>query len=196
MQDLKQHKSGYYCHIALGANLPSPIGAALETLSKALELFAGKSLTIQRISKWYKTPAYPAGSDPDFVNAVVLVETDLLPYKILVALHQIEATLGRTRENRWEPRICDLDLIDCDGLVLPDEKTFIEWQDMKLPDQTTRTPAQLILPHPRLQDRTFVLVPMQDVSPEWVHPITGFGISKMIKALPKSDLDGIKEISG
>ena len=196
MQDLKRPKNGYYCHIALGANLPSPIGTALETLTKALGLFAGESLAIQRISKWYATPAYPVGSGPDFVNAVALVETNLLPYKILDALHRIEGTLGRTRENRWEPRICDLDLIDCGNLILPDKKTFIEWRDLKLSDQTTRTPTQLILPHPRLQDRAFVLVPMQDVSPEWVHPITGFGISEMIKALPKADLVGISEISG
>lgn len=196
MQDLKQPNCRYYCHIGLGANLPSPIGTALETLTKALELFSGESLEIRRISKWYATPAFPAGSGPDFVNAVVLVETDLLPVKILTALHQIEATLGRTRENRWEPRICDLDLIDCDGLVLPDEMTFIDWQNMKFSDQTARTPTQLILPHPRLQDRAFVLVPMQDVSPEWVHPITGIGISKMIKMLPKADFAGITEISG
>lgn len=196
MQDLKQLKSGYYCHIALGANLSSPIGTAFETLKKSLELFAGESLMIRCTSNWYTTPAHPAGSGPDFVNAVVLVETDLLPNKILAALHRIEETLGRTRENRWEPRICDLDLIDCDGQVLPDKKTFTEWQDLKFSDQTTRTPTQLILPHPRLQDRSFVLVPMLDVSPEWVHPITGMGIREMINALPKADLDGIREISG
>jgi 2-amino-4-hydroxy-6-hydroxymethyldihydropteridine diphosphokinase len=119
----------------------------------------------------------------------------LAPSDVLAALHRIEAKMGRTRENRWEPRLCDLDLIAYDDIIWPDLETFEEWKSLDLSSQRTKTPEQLVLPHPRLQDRSFVLVPLNEIAPDWVHPVTGITVSKMLAALPAEDLLQISEIS-
>ncbi len=196
MQELKHEKSQHYCLIAMGANLPSATGTALHTLEKSLELFLLESLQIRRISKWFSTPAFPAGTGPDFVNGAVLVATDLTPSKVLAALHRIEEKMGRTRENRWEPRLCDLDLIAYDDAILPDLETFQHWKTLNLSSQKTQTPDQLVLPPPRIQDRSFVLVPLNDIAPDWVHPVTGITVSEMLTAIPAEDLAEITVISG
>ncbi len=195
MQDPKDRKCKHYCLITLGANLPSATGTALQTLEKSLELFALESLQVNRISKWFSTPAFPAGSGPDFVNGAVMVQTSLAPSDVLSALHRIEAAMGRTRENRWEPRLCDLDLIAYDDLILPDLATFKQWKALDLASQKTKTPDQLVLPHPRIQDRSFVLVPLHDIAPDWVHPVTGITVSEMLAAIPTADLAEISVIS-
>ena len=194
MQDPKTNKNQHYCLITLGANLPSATGTALETLEKALELFLLESLQIRRISKWFATPAFPAGSGPDFVNGAVTVQTSLTPDEVLAALHRIEAAMGRTRENRWEPRLCDLDLIAYDDIILPDLETFKRWKALDLSSQKTMTPDQLVLPHPRIQDRSFVLVPLNDIAPDWVHPVTGITVSEMLGTIPAADLAEITVI--
>jgi len=195
MQDPKDHKSKHYCLITLGANLPSATGTALQTLEKSLELFLSETLQIERISKWFSTPAFPAGSGPDFVNGAVMVETALAPAAVLAALHRVEAAMGRTREHRWEPRLCDLDLIAYDDTILPDLATFKRWKSLDLPSQKTMMPDQLVLPHPRIQDRSFVLVPLNDIAPDWVHPVTGITVSDMLAAIPAADLAEITVIS-
>ncbi len=195
MQDPKDPKCKHYCLITLGANLPSATGTALQTLEKSLELFPLESLQILRISKWFSTPAFPAGSGPDFVNGAVMIETSLTPSDVLTALHRIEAAMGRTRENRWEPRLCDLDLIAYDNTILPDLATFKQWKALDLASQKTMTPDQLVLPHPRIQDRSFVLVPLHDIAPDWVHPVTGNTVSEMLAAIPQVDLAEITVIS-
>lgn len=195
MQEVKHDKGHHYCLIAMGANLPSATGTALETLKKSLELFPLESLQIFRISKCFSTPAFPIDSGPDFVNAAVMVKTQLSPAEVLEALHRIEAAMGRTRDNRWEPRLCDLDLLAYDDDISPDLETYQQWRTLDLSSQQTQTPDQLILPHPRLQDRSFVLVPLNDIAPDWRHPVTGITVSEMLAALPSADLAEIKEIT-
>ncbi len=103
--------------------------------------------------------------------------------------------MGRTRDNRWEPRLCDLDLLAYDDVISPDLETYQQWRTLDLSSQQTQTPDQLILPHPRLQDRSFVLVPLNDIAPDWRHPVTGITVSEMLAALPAADLAEIKEIT-
>lgn len=194
MQDPKRDKIEHYTLITLGANLPSATGTALQTLEKSLELFPSESLQVLRISKWFSTPAFPAGSGPDFVNGAVMVQTSLSPTDVLAALHRIEAAMGRTRENRWEPRLCDLDLIAYDDIIMPDLDTFKRWKALDLASQKTLMPDQLILPHPRIQDRSFVLVPLNDIAPDWVHPVTGITVSEMLAVIPAADLAEISVI--
>ncbi len=195
MQDQKRHKMTNKCLIALGANLISGNILPRETLEKSLELYSTESLQIEDQSGWYSTPAFPVGSGPDFVNAAVSVKTELSPQKVLDALHRIENKLGRTRENRWEPRICDLDLIAYDDIVAPNISTFRKWQRLLPNDQIKSTPSELILPHPRMQDRAFVLVPLNDIAPDWHHPVVGLTVNEMLNALPQSDRAEIKPIS-
>lgn len=88
------------------------------------------------------------------------------------------------RVHRWGARTLDLDLIAVGGKVLPDAQTHKYWRDMPLDQQKTKTPNTLILPHPRLAERAFVLVPMLEVAPDWCHPVTGASVRQMSDALP------------
>ena len=185
MQDLKDQNNKHYCLIALGGNLSSATHTALDTLKESLGLFDAESLMIHRISEWYSTKAFPKGSGPDYVNGAVLVETSLSPQEVLAALHRIEKTHGRKRLRRWGARTCDLDLIAYDDLVLPDIETYQHWSGLSPQEQISQTPDQLILPHPRVQDRAFVLVPLDDIAPDWVHPVTGMSIREMRIKLPR-----------
>jgi len=145
------------------------------------------SLSPSKQSALYATPAFPAGAGADFVNAAIVISTDLPPSEILAALHEIEANADRVRRTRWGQRTLDIDLIGCAAEVLPDPATFAQWRDLPLTDQMATAPDRLILPHPRLQDRAFVLVPLVEVAPDWRHPVSGLTVVEMLAELPAKD---------
>ncbi|MBP7240990.1 2-amino-4-hydroxy-6-hydroxymethyldihydropteridine diphosphokinase [Amaricoccus sp.] len=176
--------------IALGANLPSPAGSPRETLEAALRALAGRDVRVVARSRWFATPAFPPGAGPDFVNGAALVETALAPEGLLAAMHAVERALGRDRRRRWAPRACDLDLLSCGGEVSPDRETVAAWMALDPARQATEAPPALILPHPRLHERGFVLLPLADVAPDWVHPILGRSVREMLAALPDGALAG------
>ncbi len=148
---------------------------------------AAKALGVIRAkSSLYRTPAFPAGSGPDFVNAAFSVETDLNPREVLACLHDAEKRFGRVRQQRWAARTLDLDLIAYENQILPDLSTYSYWAELPLEEQQKKAPEELVLPHPRLHERAFVLVPLNDIAPDWVHPVTGKSVSQMLKSLPKS----------
>lgn len=177
--------------VAVGANLPSLTGGVRETIIFALELLIGESVRITAQSRFFRTPAFPEGSGPDFINAVVEVETTLTAPQLLAHLHDVEARTGRTRTERWEARVLDLDLLDLGGQVLPDLEAYTHWLSLPEEAQQSAAPDQVILPHPRMQDRGFVLVPLLDIAPDWRHPVLGKTVRQMVDALPPSALDGI-----
>ncbi|MBY8976362.1 2-amino-4-hydroxy-6-hydroxymethyldihydropteridine diphosphokinase [Rhodobacteraceae bacterium NNCM2] len=178
--------------IALGANLPVVNSSLTDTLSYALEsLSIVDGINVLKTSKWYRSPAFPPGSGPDFVNGAALIETEMPPCQILAQLHDIESLMGRERPARWAPRVCDLDLIYVGDTVLPDRETLAEWMAIDLGKAQTVTPPHLILPHPRLHERAFVLVPLNDITPDWRHPMLGRSVSEMVSALPP---DQVKEL--
>jgi 2-amino-4-hydroxy-6-hydroxymethyldihydropteridine diphosphokinase len=121
------------------------------------------------------------------VNAACVIATDLAPQDILAALHAVEADADRRRETRWGARTLDLDLIAVDGMVLPDPVVQRSWMALSPERQRAEAPPVLILPHPRLQDRTFVLIPLADICPDWHHPVTGQSVRDMLAALPEAD---------
>ena len=176
--------------IALGANLPSVAGAAA-TLEAGLAALAARGLATARRSAWYWTPAYPPGSGPDYVNGAAVLATGLAPEAVLEVLHEVEGELGRTRGRRWAARACDLDLLAHGGAVRPDAATARAWIELSPARHPAETPATLILPHPRMQERGFVLVPLAEVAPDWVHPLLGRSVREMLAALPPQDLGGI-----
>ncbi len=178
--------------VAVGANMPSDVGSPEKTLRRAFEVLADSRLSIIKISPFYTTPCFPAGAGPDYVNAAAVLSGLTDPKEILTVLHDVEATFGRTREIRWGQRTLDLDLIGVGDLVLPDLATYRDWQDLSLSDQIKRTPDQLILPHPRIQDRAFVLIPLADIAPDWVHPVSGLTVRQMLDALPEADKSEVK----
>lgn len=180
MSQGKQGLNGDNVLVALGGNATSSVGDPRATVLAALDRLKTRFAPLA-ISGLYQTPAFPAGSGPDFVNAACSFQTDLPADDILSELHTIEADFGRTRTLRWGQRTLDLDLIACGDLVLPDAATFAHWQALPLEAQKTDTPDRLILPHPRLQDRPFVLVPLADVAPDWVHPVLGVSVMDMLE---------------
>lgn len=180
--------------IALGANAASPHGAPEATLPLAMAALADLAKTPKggtRASRLWRSPAFPAGSGPDFVNAAMAVDTEMEAADLLAALHEIEARFGRERRARWGQRSLDLDLLALDGLLLPDLAGWAEWRDLPPERQARDAPDRLILPHPRLQDRGFVLVPLAEVAPGWRHPVTGLEVMAMRDALPPEALAGL-----
>jgi 2-amino-4-hydroxy-6-hydroxymethyldihydropteridine diphosphokinase len=149
--------------IGLGANLPSALGPPLATLEAALAALEKARVAILARSLWYRSAPVPASDQPWYVNAVASIATALGPVELLALLHQVEARIGRERRTRNEPRAVDLDILDYDGLVRADAP---------------------MLPHPRMQTRGFVLLPLRDVAPGWRHPVSGAGLAELIAALP------------
>lgn len=174
--------------IALGSNLPSEAGDSRMTLQAALERLKAAGFEIRSVSRFFRTPCFPAGSGPDYVNAAAIVRFDGPPAECLARLHRVEAALGRERVQRWGQRTLDLDLLAADDLVLPDRATHDRWRTLPQARQIETAPDRLVLPHPRLQDRAFVLVPLADIAPDWVHPVLQVSVAAMISDLPEDDI--------
>jgi len=173
--------------IALGGNMPSEKGAAAVTLRLALARLEAHGCALQAVSRFFSTPCFPPGAGPDFVNAAAVVTCRGGAEDMLALLHEVEAEFGRERVTRWGQRTLDLDLIAMGDAVLPDVETYGMWRDLPPDEQGTRAPDRLILPHPRLQDRGFVLVPLADVAPDWRHPVLGQSVTEMLAALPEEE---------
>ena len=180
--------------IALGGNLPSKVGDPRVTLNAALQHLEGAGVAIEEVSAFFHTPCFPAGAGPDFVNAAACVGWPDGAMALLQVLHETEAEFGRDRVSRWAGRTLDLDLIAAGDRVHPDLETFLTWHDLALEKQMEKAPDQLILPHPRLQDRAFVLVPLADIAPQWRHPVLNRTVAQMLDALPNKDKSEVRPV--
>ena len=149
--------------IAFGANLESEVGPPAKTISAAMAALSNHSVRTIARSPYYTTPAWPDASDPPFVNAIAQVETELSPSALMALLHQIESAFGRTRGAKNAPRTLDLDLIDYDAKV---------------------ENGPPVLPHPRMAERAFVLIPLADIAPNWRHPVSSLSVADLIAQLP------------
>lgn len=179
--------------LALGANLPSWIGSPVATLRHVLENISNENIGLMAVSQFWETPAFPAGSGPNYVNAAAVITTTLGPHDLLAQLHSIEAGLGRQRDGgRWQARGVDIDLLALDDQVLPDAGEQDRWRALPPERQAQEVPGELILPHPRIQDRAFVLEPLCEVAPHWRHPRIGLTVAEMRDALPAEALAGMK----
>lgn len=179
--------------IALGSNLPAGDLSPAQAVTQAMDrIGAGRELARSRL---FQTPAFPPGSGPDFVNAAMRVSWDGSAGALLALLNQVEAEFGRTRQKRWEARIMDLDLIAFGAAVLPDRTVQAAWAGLDPSEAAKSAPEQLIVPHPRMAERSFVLVPMADVAAGWRHPITGQSVTEMILSRPEAERAEIVPLS-
>jgi dihydropteroate synthase/2-amino-4-hydroxy-6-hydroxymethyldihydropteridine diphosphokinase len=159
--------------IALGANLPSPEGAPRETLRRAVALLAARGLAVSARSRLFLTEPIPRSPQPWYVNQVIAVETKRPPEDILELLLAIERQFGRERGERNAARSLDLDLIAYEDVLLD------------TPD--------LVLPHPRMHERAFVLAPLADIAPEWRHPVSGKSVDELLAAADRSGVRALRQ---
>lgn len=155
---------GVRAAIALGSN----IGDSREILEAAIATLAKTpGIVLEAKSHWYKTKAV-GPPQPDYLNGCVIVRIFMLPQLLLETLLAIEQKFGRVRQERWGPRTLDLDLLLYDDLIVD-------------------TPT-LQIPHPRMRERAFVLVPLTEIAPDWVEPVSGCVIKDLVKEVNCSDV--------
>jgi 2-amino-4-hydroxy-6-hydroxymethyldihydropteridine diphosphokinase len=180
--------------IAIGANLVSEVGDPIQTITCAISALREYGLRLGAVSRFFTTPCFPAGAGPDYVNAAAVMKSELPTQEILAALHAVEARFGRIRDERWAGRTLDLDLILSGDRILPDTEVVRGWIDMPLEEQMRSVPSEPILPHPRVQDRAFVLVPVVDVAAKWVHPVLGVTMAELMDRLPQDEIAQISPL--
>lgn len=152
--------------IGIGANLPSPRhGPPRSTCEAALTAMTEAGLEIVRRSRWYRSAPVPVSRQPWYVNGVAQVASASTPAGLLELLLGIEAQFGRRRREPNAPRILDLDLLAFGDLV-------------------TGLADGVLVPHPRMHERAFVLLPLMELAPGWRHPVSGLGVGDLIAALP------------
>lgn len=149
--------------IALGSNISGPWGTPQQSVQHALHALNSDGLKLVEASRLLLTAPFGKPNQPPFVNAVAHIETHLAPMALLQKLQAIEKEAGRRRKTRWGPRTLDLDIIDYHGLVMSTEK--------------------LVLPHPGIAERIFVLKPISELAVKWRHPISHLSANAMLRKL-------------
>lgn len=151
-----------------GLSLGSNLGDRLGTIRKASLMLKEKNIYIVASSEVFETDPCGAKDQPSFLNACLLVETEESPRDLMLKLQSIESELGRISRFHWGPREIDIDIIFMDGLTMNED--------------------DLIIPHPEMHKRAFVLVPLNQVAPEWIHPLLGKSVREMELEIPKSGI--------
>jgi 2-amino-4-hydroxy-6-hydroxymethyldihydropteridine diphosphokinase len=170
-QDISENpvKSAY---LAIGSNLGNKI-SNIEITKSELQKY---KIKILKSSSNYKSESWPNPSMPKYINIIIKINTSLAPLELLKICNLIELKLGRARSKKNAPRTCDIDIIDYDQKILNEENN------------------RLILPHPRMNKRNFVLLPLFEVEKSWKHPESKINIVKLINSLPIKDLRSIKQM--
>ena len=162
-------KSAY---LAIGSNLGNKINN-IEITKFELEKY---KIKIIKSSSNYISNSWPDPSMPNYINVIIKIKTTLAPIELLKTCNLIELKLGRVRSKKNAPRVCDIDIIDFDKKILNEKN------------------RELILPHPRMSKRNFVLLPLFEVDKSWKHPKSKINIVNLINSLPVKDLRSIKQI--
>jgi len=164
--------------LGLGSNLPSIFGDRFENLNLAIKYLEAYKIKIIKKSSFYETPSYPDIKNPKFINIVVEISTYLPPEDLASVLIFIEEKLERKRIKKNEPRTCDIDIIDYNG-----EVTNFNYKG-----------SIFKVPHEKLIYRNFVLYPLKEIAPNWIHPKTKDSIDVLINKLSNEDKKSILKI--
>jgi 2-amino-4-hydroxy-6-hydroxymethyldihydropteridine diphosphokinase len=160
----------------IGSNLDSTKGDRLFNIKKSLELIKLEKIKILEMSSIYETPSYPNKKNPKFLNLGIQIKCNFSPEILIKKFNKIEKKLQRTRGAKNQPRTCDIDLIDYNGKIL--------------------NTKSIILPHPKAHLRNFVLFPIKEIFPNWVHPVLNKKLDFLIKKLNfklRNEITKIKE---
>ena len=153
-------------HINIGSNLMSKFGSKYQNISTAINLLIEANVTIKRISNFYETPSYPNKNFPKYINIGAIIEYNLDYLTLLKKIFLIEKKIGRVKLKKNDPRVCDIDIIDFNGL--------------------TKKTGAVVLPHPRCHLRNFVLYPIKEIDSKWRHPISGKNVDYLISDLSQN----------
>ena len=164
--------------LGLGSNLSSNFGNRFENIDLAISYLQSHKIQLLKKSSFYETLSYPDIKNPKFINVIIEVITHLSPEEFASVLISIEETLERKRNQKNEPRTCDIDIIDYNGRVMDFSYKNLIFK----------------VPHEKLIYRNFVLFPLQEIAPNWVHPITKEKISNLIEKLPEEDRKSILKV--
>lgn len=149
--------------LGIGSNLGTTTSASpLENCNNAVENLKNFFL-VNQISKWYESEPIPKSNQNWFVNGVVQIKTSLNEFEVIRILQSIEKEFGRSRKKKNEPRILDLDIIAFNNKIL--------------------NKNNLVIPHPRMHLRKFVLLPLRDINPYWVHPVLKMNVNNLIQKI-------------
>jgi 2-amino-4-hydroxy-6-hydroxymethyldihydropteridine diphosphokinase len=156
--------------VGIGGNLPAPDGAPPPVLCRraAASLARLPGLRLVGVSSWYETAPVPPSDQPRYINGVARLQGEAAPEALLRDLQALEAEFGRVRGVPNAARTLDLDLIDLNGMV--------------------RATPDPVLPHPRAHLRAFVLRPLAELAPDWVHPVFGRSAAALLADLPPQDI--------
>tara|TARA_B100001996_G_C18535093_1_gene544624 strand:- start:60 stop:572 length:513 start_codon:yes stop_codon:yes gene_type:complete len=165
--------------LSLGSNLSSKFGDRFKNLEIAMNYLEGYGILIEKKSSFYETPSYPNMNDPKFINVIISVKTKLPPIDLMSVLIHIEEKLGRKRNKKNDPRTCDIDIIDYEQKIIN-----FKYRDL-----------DLIVPHERMRSRNFVLFPLIEIIPNWIHPQTKENISDIIKKLSNEDRKSVLKVN-
>jgi len=165
--------------LGLGSNLSSSFGDRFQNIDLAVSTLKGYGIQLKRISSYYESLSYPNKKNPKFINIVIEIETHLPPEDLASVLIFIEESLERKRKKKNDPRTCDIDIIDYNSQIV----------DFKYKN------LNLTLPHKKLVNRNFVLIPLYEILPEWQHPETKDSIDVLINKLSNEDKNSILKIN-
>ncbi len=180
--------------IAVGSNLPDGEISPIEIIKSAGLALERRGWKVLSRSRLFRNPAWPPGSGaPDYVNAAILLEADGSPERLLADLHEIERQAGRRRVERYASRTLDLDLVGWGPEIRPDAATARRHIEATGAARDV-APDELILPHPRMHERAFVLVPLAEIAPDWRHPVLDLTVAELVGRLPAGTLDDLRPL--
>ena len=165
--------------LSLGSNLHSSFGDRFKNIEAAILYLTTYQIKVIKKSSYYETPSYPDKEKPKFINIIIEVETHLNPEDLASVLIYIEEKLERKRKIKNEPRTCDIDIIDYKQQIMTFKYNNLEFE----------------VPHKRLIYRNFVLIPLEEILPKWIHPLSKHDITTLIGKLPENDKKSILKIS-